>query len=106
ISSIVKATGTVEAVSTVDISSQLSGRIADVFVNFNDMVKMGQPIALLDPEIYTARVSEARALLNVAKATARLQEAALQRAKVAVDNAGTSRKVSEAQLAAAQAKQD
>jgi HlyD family secretion protein len=106
ISSTVKATGTVEAVSTVDISSQLSGRIADVFVNFNDTVKAGQPIAILDPEIYAARVSEARALLNVAKATARLQEATIQRAKVVVDNAITSRKVVEAQLAAAQAKQD
>jgi HlyD family secretion protein len=35
----------VEAVITVDVSSQLSGRIADVFVNFNDSVKAGQPIA-------------------------------------------------------------
>ena len=36
ISTLVKASGTVEAVVSVDVSSQLSGRIAEVFVNFND----------------------------------------------------------------------
>src|SRR5690348_6112181 len=74
ISSYVKATGTVEAVITVDVSSQLSGRIAEVPVNFNDVVKAGQVVARLDPEIYTARVNEAQAALNVAKATALLQK--------------------------------
>ena len=48
----VKAAGPVEAVVTVDVGSQLSGRIADVFVNFNDLVKAGQPIAQLDQEIF------------------------------------------------------
>ena len=106
ISTFVKATGTVEAVITVDVSSQLSGRIADVFVNFNDIVKAGQVIAQLDPEIYAARVSEARASLNVAKATALLQKAAIQRANVALQNTRTARRVEEAQLAVAQVKQD
>src|SRR4051794_39219093 len=81
ISTFVKATGTVEAVVMVDVSSQLSGRIADVPVNFNDVVKAGQVIARLDPEIYIARVSEARAALNVARATATLQKAAIERAR-------------------------
>ena len=106
ISTSVKATGAVDAVTTVDVSSQLSGRIAEVFVNFNDNVKTGQPLARVDPEIYTARVNEARAALSVAKATAQLQKAALQRAKLSVENAQTGRQVTEAQLAAAQAKQD
>src|SRR5205807_2120999 len=66
IASYVKATGTVETVITVDVSSQLSGRVADVLVNDNDTVKQGQVIARLDPEAYDARVSEVRALLKVA----------------------------------------
>lgn len=41
ISSVIKATGSVETVLTVEVSSQLSGRIADVFVGFNDWVKAG-----------------------------------------------------------------
>ena len=106
ISTFVKATGTVDAVISVDVSSQLSGRISDVFVNFNDNVKAAQPIARVDPEIFVARVNEAKAVLKVAKANAQVQTAALQRAKVALENSGTARKIAEAQLAAAQAKQD
>src|SRR4051794_39566113 len=79
IASYVKATGTVETVITVDVSSQLSGRIAEVLVNFNDDVKQGQVIARLDPEAYDARVSEARALLKVAQANALLQQASIER---------------------------
>src|ERR1700745_3713080 len=56
ISTLVKASGTVEAVVSVDVSSQLSGRIAEVFVNFNDIVKAGPPLAQIDPEIFAARV--------------------------------------------------
>jgi HlyD family secretion protein len=106
IATLVKATGTVEAVITVDVSSQLSGRIADVLVNFNDTVKAGQIIARLDPEIYAARVSEARAALSVAKATALLQKASIQRAQVAVQNAETARRVEQAQRLVLQTKQD
>jgi HlyD family secretion protein len=45
ISTLVKASGTVEAVISVDVSSQLSGRMAEVFVGFNDAIKAGQPIS-------------------------------------------------------------
>src|SRR5215467_12021421 len=105
IATLVKASGTVEAVVSVDVSSQLSGRIAEVFVNFNDTVRAGQPIAQIDPEIFAARVSEARAALNVGTATASVQKAAVERAKVAVLNARTAKKLAEAQSAAAEAKQ-
>lgn len=73
ISTLVKASGTVEAVVSVDVSSQLSGRITEVFVNFNDSVTAGQPIAQIDQEIFAARVNEARAALRVARATAQVQ---------------------------------
>src|SRR5882672_2811343 len=106
ISTLVKASGTVEAVVSVDVSSQLSGRIAEVFVNFNDAVKAGQPIAQIDQEIFAARVNEAKAALRVARATAQLQKAALQRATVAVTNAQTAKKLAEAQSAANKARQD
>jgi HlyD family secretion protein len=87
IATLVKASGTVEAVVSVDVSSQLSGRIGEVFVSFNDTIKAGQPIAQIDPEIFAARVNEARAALNVGTATAHVQKAAVERAKVAVLNA-------------------
>jgi len=106
ISTLVKASGTVEAVVSVDVSSQLSGRIAEVFVNFNDAVAAGQPIAKIDQEIFVARVNEARAALSVARATAQVEKAALERAKVAVMNAQTAKKLAEAQSAANKARQD
>jgi HlyD family secretion protein len=105
ISTSVKATGTVDAVITVDVSSQLSGRIAEVFVNFNDTVKAGQPLAQLDREIFVARADEARAALKVAISSARLQQAACDRARVMVTNAGTAKKIAESQVVALQAKQ-
>jgi HlyD family secretion protein len=106
ISAQVKATGTIEAVLTVDVSSQLSGQIADVFVNFNDPVKAGQPLARLDQDIFVARVNEAKAALKVGAATALVQKAALERAIATVANAQTAKKLAEAQSVAAKATQD
>ena len=99
IATLVKASGTVEAVVTVDVSSQLSGRIAKVFVGFNDSVRAGQPIAQLDQESFAAQVNEARAALSVARATAQVQKASLERARIA-------KKLAESQSAAISAKQD
>jgi HlyD family secretion protein len=101
IASFVKATGSVDAVITVDVSSQLSGRVSEVLVNFNDEVRAGQPIARVDPEIFTARVNEAKAVLKVAEATALVQKAAVERAGAAATNARTAEKVADAQITAA-----
>jgi len=106
ISTLVKASGTVEPVVSVDVSSQLSGRIAEVFVNFNDHVTVGQPIAQIDQEIFAARVNEASAALRVAQATAEVQRAALERAAVATTNAQTAEKLAREQSAASEARQD
>src|ERR1700757_1689933 len=106
IATLIKASGTVEAVVTVDVSSQLSGRIAKVFVGFNDSVKAGQPIAQLDQEIFTAQVNEAKAALSVARATAQVQRASLERAKVAILNAQTAKRLAGAKSAAISARQD
>ena len=68
IATIVKATGSVEAVITVEVSSRgFPAEISEVLVNFSQ-VKAGQPIARVDPEgLFTARVNEAKAVLKVAK---------------------------------------
>jgi HlyD family secretion protein len=104
IATIVKATGSVEAVITVEVSSQLSGRISEVLVNFNDQVKVGQPIARVDPEIFAARVNEAKAVLKVAKATALVQQASVERARAALLNAGSAQKMAEAQATVSRVK--
>src|SRR5260370_8915973 len=97
ISTLVKASGTVEALVTVDVSSQQSGRIAEVFVNFNDSVKAGQPIAQIDQESFAARVNEARAALRGARATAQVQKTAGEQAKGAGLNAQPAKRLAAAQ---------
>lgn len=103
---LIKATGTVEPVISIDVSSQLSGRISEVLVNFNDEVRAGQAIARIDPELFAARVAEAKAVLRVAQAAAEQQKAALHRAKVVLESVRTASKVAQLQVAAARVTQE
>ena len=105
ISRLVRASGSVEAVVSVDVSSQLSGRVAEVFVDFNDSVTAGQALARLDQGTFTARVGESKAALMVARANLQLALSTVDRAKTAVENARTAHRIAEAQLAAVQARQ-
>lgn len=78
----VSATGTLSPVATVQVSSQISGQIREILVDFNSMVKAGQLLAQLAPETYEHRVRQAEADLEAARATVAVQQAELYRAKV------------------------
>src|SRR3954470_13651392 len=52
----VTATGTLQAVTTVQVGSQASGTISAIYVDFNSTVKKGQVIAQLDPSTMQAQV--------------------------------------------------
>ncbi|HEV7891907.1 MAG TPA: efflux RND transporter periplasmic adaptor subunit [Pyrinomonadaceae bacterium] len=79
----VTATGTLQAVTTVQVGSQASGTISALYADFNSTVKKGQVIAQLDPSVTQAQVQQARA--NLQQAEAQLQSA---RASVAQSHAG------------------
>src|SRR5215213_1120030 len=79
----VTATGTLQAVTTVQVGSQASGTISALYADFNSTVKKGQLLAQLDPSVMQAQVQQARA--NLAQAQAQLQQA---RASVTQSNAG------------------
>src|SRR6266480_7318278 len=64
----VGATGTLQAVTTVQVGSQVSGNISWLGADFNSIVHKGQVIARLDPALFQAAVEQARA--NLAKAQA------------------------------------
>jgi HlyD family secretion protein len=64
----VTATGGVEAVDTVEVSSQLSGQVAELLADFNDDVHKDQPLASLDAKTFEAAVEEAKAHLALAQA--------------------------------------
>ena len=52
LTSTVSASGTLNAVTTVQVGSQISGQIKEVFVDFNSPVKQGQQLARIDPESF------------------------------------------------------
>ena len=77
----VTATGTVSAVTTVLVGTQVSGTIKQIFVDFNSPVKKGQLLAQIDPALSEAKVAQTRANLKAAEANVEKAEAALQDAE-------------------------
>lgn len=77
----VVTTGTVRAVGTVEVGSQISGQIARIFVDFNSEVKEGDLLAEIDPRSYEGRVRQSEAQLEIAKANVLQQRANLARAE-------------------------
>jgi HlyD family secretion protein len=73
----VTATGTMSAVVTVLVGTQVSGTIKQLFVDFNSIVKKDQLLALIDPALPQAKVEQARASLQSAAANVEKSEAAL-----------------------------
>jgi len=67
ITAIVTATGTVNPVVSVQVGSQVSGKIARLFADFNSVVKQGQILAQIDQQPFQARVSQAQAAVKSAK---------------------------------------
>ena len=76
----VGATGTLQAVKTVQVGSQVSGNIKALYADFNSIVKKGQVVAELDPSLLQTQIEQARA--NVIRA-----QADLDRLKVSLDDA-------------------
>src|SRR5262249_46199166 len=72
----VTATGTLSAVTTVQVGSQVSGRVHEIFVDFNSAVHKGEVLATLDPQLLEAAVDQARA--NYAGARGSLAKARVE----------------------------
>jgi len=68
VESTIAATGTLEAVGTVDVGTQVSGTLAELYVDYNDHVEKGQVLAVLDTTLLSAAVTEAEAGLATAEA--------------------------------------
>jgi HlyD family secretion protein len=71
----VSATGTVNPVVSVQVGSQVSGQIKEIYVDFNSPVKKGQVIARIDPDSFGLRVNQSMADLESARATVLIQQA-------------------------------
>jgi HlyD family secretion protein len=68
IKQVVEATGTINAVITVQVGSQVSGQVSKLYVDFNSRVKKGQLIAQIDPALFEGALSQAKADLENAQA--------------------------------------
>jgi HlyD family secretion protein len=77
----VGATGTLEAVETVDVGTQVSGVVQELFADFNDIVKKGQVIARLDPQLIQTQIEQQTANVQRAEADLSRLEVALEDAK-------------------------
>ena len=88
----VQATGTVQPLLQVNVGAQVSGRVTQVFVDFNSIVKKGDVLAEIDPLIYGTQVSAQaanlaaqRAQLAQAKASMQSMKAQLETSRVAFE---------------------
>lgn len=70
----ITASGTINPLSTVSVGSQASGRIAEIYVDYNSVVKKGQLLALIDQENAKATVQQREAALEIAKAQVAVEE--------------------------------
>src|SRR6185295_12162146 len=73
----VSASGTLQALITVDVGSQISGQVTKVLADFNDEVKAGQTLAIIDPQTYQSRVAQSQADIAAGQASVRQAEANL-----------------------------
>jgi HlyD family secretion protein len=64
----ITASGTINPISTVNIGTQISGIISEIYVDFNSKVEKGQLLAVIDPQTFEATVDQKKAALSIAKA--------------------------------------
>jgi HlyD family secretion protein len=80
---VVEATGTINAVTTVQVGSQVSGTIAKLFADFNSRVKKGQVVAQIDPSLFQGALLQSKADLANAQANLVASKANLEKAQAA-----------------------
>ena len=73
----ISSTGTLSAISTVTVGSQISGQVTEVRVDFNSPVKKGEVLARIDPSTFEAQIAQGSAQIAAAQASLRQAQAAL-----------------------------
>jgi HlyD family secretion protein len=83
----VQAAGTLNAVVLVEVGSQISGQVKELYADFNSIVTQGQVIARVAPDTYEAKVAQAEAELEIAQALVVVQRAQIESARAGLENA-------------------
>ncbi|MDE3136375.1 MAG: efflux RND transporter periplasmic adaptor subunit [Acidobacteriota bacterium] len=95
----VTATGTLNAVINVQVSSQVSGNIKALYADWNSKVTQGQLVALIDPQIFQTQVDQAQAAVNSAHAAVLTAEAQLEKTRADLAGAAAAEKAAESAVA-------
>jgi HlyD family secretion protein len=98
----VSATGSLNAVTTVQVGSQVSGQIKELLADFNTVVRRGQVIARIDPATFEAKVHQARAEVEAAEAAVLNQQAQVERSRAEIENVRAAHAEARAQTVRAQ----
>jgi len=85
----VAASGSLQALITVDVGSQISGQITDIKVDYNDQVRKGQVMAVIDPQTYQSRLAQGQADISAGEALIAQAEAQAANAKADYDRKKT-----------------
>ena len=94
----VSATGALNAVTTVQVGSQVSGQVKEVLVDFNTPVRRGQLIARIETDVFQAKVNAATADLESAQAQVLNQRANVEKVRADVENARAAAATAEANV--------
>lgn len=78
----ISATGTLSAISTVTVGSQISGQVTEVLVDFNSQVRQGDVLARIDPRTYEAQIEQGAAQIASARASLAQAQATLRNAEL------------------------
>ena len=97
----ISATGNCNAVVTVQVGSQVSGNINNLYADFNTKVKQGQLVARIDPAIFEAKVTQAQAALDITRANVLNMQSALKKAEADIASAKAAIQIAKANTAKA-----
>jgi HlyD family secretion protein len=103
IQSSISATGNCNAVVTVQVGAQVSGNIKALYADFNTKVKKGQLVAEIDPQVFQARVDQARASVDSARSAVVSAKAGVEKANADIASARAAVANQKAAIAKAQA---
>lgn len=94
----ISAVGSFRPIGMVEISSSISGQIAEINADFNDSVKKGEPLAIIDRRVLVANLKEVRAKLDVARANAEIANARITKADADLADARLRSEVARAKI--------
>ena len=87
IKKIVSATGTIVPTSEIVLSSEISGKIVNIFKNYNDIVEKGEKLAIFDQNPFILKVKESQTAVDISNSILKQKKASLDKAKAEFNNA-------------------